>query len=76
MIVIDLNENLYDTVKKYPEVIEIMYSLGFKAIAQPGMLQTAGRYMTIKKGAQMKKIELKKVIEVFQKNGFIVEGYN
>ena len=38
------------------------------------MLQTAGRYMTIPKGAKMKKIPLEKVIGLFEENGFIVKG--
>ena len=53
---IDLSKTLYELVAQYPEIQEIMSQLGFTAINQPGMLQTAGRYMTIPKGAQMKKI--------------------
>ncbi|MFA7573020.1 MAG: DUF1858 domain-containing protein [Lutispora sp.] len=36
---------------KNPDVIEIMKSLGFESITNPGMLNTAGRFMTISKGA-------------------------
>ena len=38
------------------------------------MLQTAGRYMTIPKGAQMKKIPLEKIIQSFENQGFLVKG--
>jgi len=55
---IDLSKTLYELVAQYPEIQEIMSQLGFTAINQPGMLQTVGRYMTIPKGAQMKKIPL------------------
>lgn len=51
-----------------------MYRLGFEAIAKPGMLQTAGRYVTIPKGAKMKHIPLDQVIELFEANGFTVKG--
>ena len=73
---INLNDNLLDIVTLYPEVKDIMFELGFKAIAQPGMLQTAGRYMTIKKGAKMKKIALDQIIQMLEEHGFIVEGEN
>lgn len=52
---IDFSKTLFELVTEYPEVKQIMSELGFNAINQPGMLQTAGRYMTIPKGAQMKK---------------------
>ncbi|EOS8057956.1 MAG TPA: hypothetical protein DEQ57_09560 [Enterococcus sp.] len=55
---IDFSKTLFELVTEYPEVKQIMSELGFNAINQPGMLQTAGRYMTIPKGAQMKKIPL------------------
>jgi len=34
------------------------------------MLQTAGRYMTIEKGAKLKKIPLEQVVAAFQAAGF------
>lgn len=71
---IDLSKTLYELVAQYPEIQEIMSQLGFTAINQPGMLQTAGRYMTIPKGAQMKKIPLEMVCLAFEKQGFLVEG--
>jgi hypothetical protein len=51
-----------------------MFEIGFKEIAQPGMLQTAGRYMTIPKGARMKKIPLEEIVATFKANGFTVKG--
>ena len=57
-------------VQAYPEVVAIMVELGFKEIKAPGMLQTAGRYMTIEKGAKLKKIPLEQVVAAFQAAGF------
>lgn len=71
---IDFSNTLFELVTEYPEVKQIMAELGFNAINQPGMLQTAGRYMTIPKGAQMKKIPLEQIITAFEKSGFIVKG--
>lgn len=68
---IDLSKTLYELVAQYPEIQEIMSQLGFTAINQPGMLQTAGRYMTIPKGAQMKKIPLKWFVSLSKNKGFL-----
>jgi hypothetical protein len=71
---VDFSKNLFDLVTEYPEIKEIMSKLGFTAINKPGMLQTAGRYMTIPKGAQMKKIPLDKIIQAFESQNFLVKG--
>jgi starvation-inducible DNA-binding protein len=52
----------------------IQAKLGFDAVAKPGMLQTAGRYVTIPKGAKMKHIPMDQIIQTFEANGFEVEG--
>ena len=56
----------------YPELLSIMPNLGFTDIVKPGMLQTAGRFMTIPKGAAMKGIDLETVKAVLRENGFNV----
>lgn len=71
---LDLTRSLFDVVTEYPEVKAIMAKLGFAAIEKPGMLQTAGRYMTIEKGARLKKIPLSQIIAAFEAAGFTVTG--
>ena len=56
--IINLNDSIYEINNKYPEIKEILYNLGFTDIVKPGMINTAGRFMTLKKGSQMKKIDL------------------
>ena len=58
---LELSRSLYDLVKEFPEVKEIMAGLGFADIGKPGMLQTAGRYITIPKGARLKKIPMTEI---------------
>lgn len=69
--ILDLNRTIYDLVNEYPEVADIMKNLGFEGITNPAMLHTAGRFMTLKKGAVMKNIDLKKIMEAFEEKGFI-----
>ncbi len=69
---IDLSKSVFEICRDHPEMIEVMGELGFENIATPGMLNTAGRFMTIPKGAEMKKISLEHIIEVLKQKGFIV----
>ncbi|MCC9273191.1 MAG: DUF1858 domain-containing protein [Enterococcus aquimarinus] len=74
MMEIDFSKSLYELVSQYPEMKEIMLGIGFNEITKPGMLQTAGRYMTIPKGAKMKKIPLETIIQAFEEAGFQIVG--
>ncbi|MEK3790181.1 DUF1858 domain-containing protein [Paenibacillus sp. FSL R7-0204] len=65
-----LDEPVFELVTRHPEVVEIMVELGFRDIAKPGMLQTAGRFMTLSKGMKLKKIELETVRLAFWQHGF------
>lgn len=71
---LDFSKSLYELVQEYPEVKEIMFELGFKEIKTPGMMQTAGRYMTIPKGAKLKKIPLDEIKKAFEEKGYTIEG--
>ena len=71
---IDLSNTVYELCKEYPEIADILSDLGFHDILKAGMLQTAGRFMTIPKGAVMKKISLDRIIEILTEHDFqIVE---
>ncbi|MGI6085004.1 MAG: DUF1858 domain-containing protein [Acetivibrionales bacterium] len=70
--VLDISKSIFDLTKEYPEIINIMKSLGFEKITDPLMLSTAGRYMTIPKGASMKKIDLETIIKELEAKGFII----
>ena len=47
---LDLKKSVYELTEEYPEIVEILKSLGFENIANPAMLKTAGRIMTLPKG--------------------------
>ncbi|NLZ91849.1 MAG: DUF1858 domain-containing protein [Clostridiales bacterium] len=54
-------------------MIGIMKDLGFEDITSPGMLNTAGRFMTIPKGTAMKGIDLDTVKNTFREKGYIIK---
>ena len=71
--IIDLKQSVFSLAQAYPEIVEIMKTLGFADIAKPGMLNTAGRFMTLPKGAAMKGIALSAVRDALERNGFTIQ---
>jgi len=71
--VIDFSKTISEICKENPEVIEIMKDLGFENITNPVMLNTAGKIMTIPKGAVMKGIKMERIIEEFTKRGYEIK---
>jgi len=67
---IDFNKSVFELCTNYPEITDILFELGFKDIVKPGMLSTAGRFMTIPKGAAMKNIDIDSIIKVFSEKGY------
>ncbi len=71
---IDLSRSVFELCKDYPELPKLLYEIGFTDITRPGMLYSAGRFMTIPKGAAMKKISMDEIKEKLSENGY--EVYN
>ncbi|KPU45549.1 hypothetical protein OXPF_07820 [Oxobacter pfennigii] len=71
--ILDLSKSVYEISKEHPDIIEIMKELGFESITAPGMINTAGRFMTIPKGALIKNISMDKIKEVFKSKGYEVK---
>lgn len=67
---IDLNETVYVLCTKHPDLISIFSEMGFSDITKPGMLQSAGRFMTPAKGAALKHIPLEQI-----KQSLLAHGY-
>lgn len=70
---VDLNKTVYELCSEYPELKELLAGLGFHDITKPGMLATAGRFMTIPKGAAMKKIALETIKKTLADYGYTVK---
>ena len=70
--VLDLDASVHALCEKYPELPEILHGIGFSYITKPGMLHTVGRFMTLKKGAAMKKIPLETIVGTLREHGYDV----
>lgn len=71
---IDINRSVYELCREYPELSEVLADIGFTDIIKPGMLSTAGRFMTLDKGAQLKKISLERIREALAAKGYDISG--
>jgi len=70
-IQIDLNESVFSLCTKHPELVTILSELGFTDITKPGMLQSAGRFMTPVKGAALKHIALDEIVQTLAVRGYL-----
>ena len=67
---IDLNETVFSLCTEHPDLIAIFRELGFADITKPGMLQSAGRFMTPVKGAALKHIALDDMVKTLAACGY------
>ncbi|WP_209121310.1 DUF1858 domain-containing protein [Alkalihalobacillus sp. BA299] len=69
---IQFSHTVYELTTAHPEIISILQEQGFDQITKPGMLQTAGRMMTIPNGCRMKGISVDTVKEALRNHGFTI----
>lgn len=70
MKTLDLTQSVYTLCAKNEGLADILKQLGFTDITKPGMLATAGRFMTIPKGAALKKIDLDVIKALLMEHGY------
>ena len=71
---IDINKNIYELCKEYPEIKDILSDLGLEAIKNPIMFNTVAKITTIDKASKIKNIDMKNIIKKFEENGFTFEN--
>ncbi len=70
---ININKTVYELTQEYPELIEILYELGFAGVKNPVVRNTLGRVTSLKQGIEKQKKNINEVIEVLKQKGFEVE---
>jgi signal recognition particle subunit SEC65 len=70
---IDFSKTVYQLLGENPELVEIMKELGFESITNEKMLSTAGRFMTIPKGAAIKGISMDTIKQAFKDKGYAIK---
>jgi hypothetical protein len=69
----DLNKTLYDLTTEYPELIDILFELGFMGVKNPVMRESHGKQMTVKDGCGHLGLDLKLVAAALKAKGFAVK---
>ncbi len=70
---IDFTKTVYELWCEEPAVADVLTELGFTDITKPGMLKTAGRFMTIPKGAALRHVDMERIREAFVRKGYEIE---
>ena len=71
---IDLSIPVAEVIEKHPEVLDVLVELGFTPLANPVMRSTVGGVVSIEKGASMNGIDLNKIKQTLELNGYEVVG--
>lgn len=70
---ISLKDTVFETVSKFPEIREVIISLGFASLRDDKMLQTAGRMMTLGRAAKQFGLSYETVAQKLAEHGFTVK---
>ena len=73
MNVIDFKKTVYELCSENKDIAEILSEIGFKDITKPGMINTAGRFMTIPKGAKAKGFNIEEIKKEFIRRGYEIK---
>ncbi len=64
---------MYELCSENENIAEILSEIGFKDITKPGMINTAGRFMTIPKGAKAKGFNIEEIKKEFIERGYEIK---
>lgn len=70
---VDLDKTLYDLTTEYPELIDILFDLGFMGVKNPVMRESHGRQMTVRTGCGHLGIDIAEVAAALRAKGFTVK---
>lgn len=73
MVTINLDTPVFDLVTQTPAIIDVMVAMGLDGVTDPKLLHTVGRFMTLRKGAKMKHIDIAALTQKLAAAGFEVQ---
>lgn len=73
---IDLTQTVYQLTETFPELIDILASLGFTEITKKTVRLSVGKLMTLQRGADLRSIDMDSIVGTLEANGFTVVGYS
>ena len=73
MKTIKINEKIYTIVSEFPEVRDVLVSLGMTPIAEDRNLNTVGRVVSLKQALKQVSVDDQRAQEVFNEIGIEVD---
>lgn len=70
---ITTDDTIYTLCTAHPQAIGLLADFGFTQIRQSMMIQTVGRYMTLRKGCEMRGFDLESLVSYLQSHGVPME---
>lgn len=70
---IDLSIPVNETLKKNPEILDVLVEIGFKPLKNPAMRESVGRLITLNKGCDMINIPVSQLVQELEWNGYTVK---
>lgn len=67
---ININDKIKDLVEEHPSLINILAKLGFSEILKPGKINTVGRFVSLKSGISLRKLDFKDIEEKLKNEGY------
>ncbi len=67
---INKTDTIFILSQKYPEVIDLLVEFGFTQIKAPQMIVTAGKFMTLDKGCQLRNLDYSELKHFLFKKGY------
>ncbi len=71
--IIDLDMTVADLVGKYPEIKDVLIEIGFKELQNKLMLNSVGKFMTLKRGSVVKNISMDHIKEKLIEHGYTIK---
>jgi len=70
---VDLDKTLYEITTEYPELIDILFGLGFMGVKNPVMREGHGKQMTVRTGCGHLGVDIGEVAAALRAKGFTVK---
>lgn len=71
---INLTIPVNETLKKNPEILDLLVDFGFKPLKNVAMRESVGRLITLEKGCEMINQPVSKLVQELEWNGYTVKG--
>ncbi len=71
--IIDLDMTVADLVSKYPDIKDVLIEIGFKELQNKLMLNSVGKFMTLKRGSVVKNISMDIIKRKLIEHGYTIK---